>query len=161
MAEVDPYRPPEGRVEDVAAPGALNLASRGQRFAGATLDGLITIVAGVAASLLLSGLSFASDPSFFYYFIGGSVPVLIVNLYFLKVDGQTLGKKAVGTRILMRDGSRAGLGRLIILRMIAPGVFQGIPFVGFVFSLADALLIFRSDRRCIHDHMAGTVVVVA
>jgi len=87
--------------------------------------------------------------------------LLVVNLYFLGRDGQTLGKKALGIRILRKDGSKAGLGRLLLLRWIAPGVLGWIPIAGVIFGLADALFIFGPPCRCIHDYMADTVVVLA
>jgi uncharacterized RDD family membrane protein YckC len=34
-----------------------------------------------------------------------------------------------------------------------------IPIFGLFFVLADTLMIFRADRRCLHDLMAGTRVV--
>ena len=36
-----------------------------------------------------------------------------------------------------------------------------VPFVGGLVSLVDALLIFRDDRRCLHDEIADTIVVTA
>ncbi len=43
----------------------------------------------------------------------------------------------------------------VLVRMVLNGALGLIPF----YSLVDALFIFRSDRRCIHDLIAGTVVV--
>jgi len=34
-----------------------------------------------------------------------------------------------------------------------------IPYAGSFVALLDVLFIFRRDQRCIHDHLAGTVVV--
>jgi uncharacterized RDD family membrane protein YckC len=36
-----------------------------------------------------------------------------------------------------------------------------IPLIGWMFTLGDALLIFREDHRCLHDHFADTIVVKA
>jgi uncharacterized RDD family membrane protein YckC len=38
-------------------------------------------------------------------------------------------------------------------------VLQQIPVVNFILPLLDALFIFREDRRCIHDLIAGTKVI--
>jgi uncharacterized RDD family membrane protein YckC len=83
--------------------------------------------------------------------------------------GQKLGKKIAGTRIVMTDGSRAGIARVLVgvvvvlrvLRMLAPGIIGWVPFVGFLFGLADTFFIFREDRRCLQDPVAGTIVVRA
>ena len=36
-----------------------------------------------------------------------------------------------------------------------------IPVIGSLVGLIDALLIFRDNRRCLHDNIADTMVVVA
>jgi uncharacterized RDD family membrane protein YckC len=60
------------------------------------------------------------------------------------------------------DGRRCGLVRNVLLRgtvwhffgfLAAPG--------GFLLSMLGAVLIFDADRRCLHDLVAGTVVVQA
>ena len=43
----------------------------------------------------------------------------------------------------------------VLLRVIVNTVLSLIPF----YTLVDILLIFREDRRCIHDMIAGTKVV--
>jgi uncharacterized RDD family membrane protein YckC len=162
MHDVDPYRPPEGRLEDPVDVVAISPATRGKRLLGATVDLLFY---GMAAALLIAiagsfkGVSTATDlpaPSY----TGVSI-ILLVNLYLLYQSGQTLGKKVAGTRIVMTDGSRAGLARILVLRMLAPGIIGWVPWIGFLFGLADTLSIFREDHRCLHDHMAGTIVVPA
>jgi uncharacterized RDD family membrane protein YckC len=87
--------------------------------------------------------------------------IAVINLYLLHKSGQTLGKRIVGTRIVMNDGARAGLGRIFVLRMLAPGIIGWVPVIGFLFGVANVLFIFREDRRCLPDHMAGTIVVHA
>jgi hypothetical protein len=34
-----------------------------------------------------------------------------------------------------------------------------VPYLGAIFHMVDCLTIFREDRRCLHDHIAGTRVV--
>ena len=50
----------------------------------------------------------------------------------------------------------AGLAN-VLLRVVVNGLLGFIPLYGVV----DILFIFREDRRCIHDLIAGTVVVNA
>ena len=45
----------------------------------------------------------------------------------------------------------------VLLRLIVNGLLGLIPLYGLV----DILFIFRSDRRCIHDMLAGAQVVEA
>jgi hypothetical protein len=38
-------------------------------------------------------------------------------------------------------------------------VLRLVPILGAIFWITDSLFIFRADRRCLHDLMAGTKVV--
>ena len=38
-------------------------------------------------------------------------------------------------------------------------VIASVPLVGSLYALVDALLIFRSSRKCLHDTIADTIVV--
>jgi uncharacterized RDD family membrane protein YckC len=90
------------------------------------------------------------------------IPLLafvIVQVVMLVKNGQTIGKRMLGIRIVKLDGSNPGFTNVIIMRGILPGLIGGIPMVGPVFSLIDVLLIFREDHRCVHDMLAGTIVV--
>lgn len=35
-----------------------------------------------------------------------------------------------------------------------------LPLAGVLFGMADSLMIFRENRRCVHDDFAGTKVIV-
>ncbi len=87
------------------------------------------------------------------------VAILIVFVYqmvLLIKDGQTLGKKALRIRIVKMDtGENGGFVPNVLLRLIVNGLLGIIPLYGLV----DILFIFRGDRPCIHDMIAGTQVV--
>jgi uncharacterized RDD family membrane protein YckC len=86
----------------------------------------------------------------------------IVQIVLLSMWGQTIGKKLCGVRIVrFADGSQAGFVRAWLLRSLVVSIIAQIPILGPVFAVADICFIFRSDRRCLHDHIAGTVVVKA
>lgn len=86
---------------------------------------------------------------------------LLVNGYWLHHNGQTVGKKLFGIKIVRKDGSRATLGRLIGLRLLPMSLIALIPIVGnLVVGLVDPLLIFRKSRYCLHDDIADTAVVL-
>ncbi|HXI55339.1 MAG TPA: RDD family protein [Polyangia bacterium] len=100
--------------------------------------------------------------------MGGVAAVLtgifwIVNWVLLTRRGQTIGKIMVGTRVVRVDGTRAPFLNVVALRTwpllvlsYIPGVnTTGAPLLAFI----DALFIFRSDRRCLHDVIAGTKVI--
>lgn len=170
--ELNPYAAPTAEVVDRVATPQLDLARPGQRLAAKIIDNFfigLPVVAGVLLPMLaLDGVDLGAEggpmPS------GGELNLLIamasgglmfaltmgVIIYMLNADGTTPGKRAMGVRIVSVDGSPAELWRILLLRMFTPFVINY--FCG-VFSLVDALFVFRRDQRCIHDHMAGTVVI--
>ena len=85
---------------------------------------------------------------------------LLVHGYFLKENGQTVGKKVVGIRIADLYNDVPSLQTLILMRYLPIWIVTMIPLIGGMVSLVDVLFIFKDDRRCIHDIIAGTRVVV-
>lgn len=82
--------------------------------------------------------------------------VFLVQAFLLARSGQSIGKKALGITIVrVRDGLNGGLWTNVILRMIFNSILGFIPF----YSILDLLFIFRDNRRCLHDELAGTMVV--
>ena len=161
----DLYRPPSApvgaatrRISDAG------LASRGARLAAQLVDGLIGAGLGFALGLVLPGATAAGggDGTLpLLAFAAAFVALVGINLRLLYLYGQTIGKRIIGVRIVRLDGDRAGLGRLVVLRTMVPSMIAGVPFLGVLFAVVNYLFIFRDDRRCLHDHMADTKVVVA
>jgi uncharacterized RDD family membrane protein YckC len=89
----------------------------------------------------------------------GFVFFVLVHGYFLKKNGQTIGKKMVGIRIADLEGNVPSLGKVLALRYLPISLVTLIPMLGQVLPLINVLFIFRSDRRCLHDLMAGTKVL--
>jgi len=103
--------------------------------------------------LLLAGISA----------LGLALLILLgVQIYLLTTRGQTMGKKLIGIKIVnFDDESNPGFVKAFLLRMFVNGMIGAIPFVGAAYSLVDICFIFRADRRCLHDLLAGTKVVKA
>lgn len=85
-------------------------------------------------------LFFGSAVSFAYF-------TLLVGLW-----GATLGKRVLGVRIVRLDGSPVGIPRALG-RQLATILSV------FTFLVGYLMVIFRSDKRALHDLIAGTVVV--
>ena len=86
----------------------------------------------------------------------------IVNGYLLAQRGQTVGKVAVGVRIVSGETGRiVPVWKTFGLRYVLFQLAFQIPLAGVVFALADALFIFGERRRCLHDFVARTLVVHA
>lgn len=144
-----------------------NLASRGKRLGGILIDAGVLLVILVPIALFSVGLRalFGRDAvspgrRLLLECVAAAV-WFVLNGPLLATKGQTIGKKAVGTRIVDLQGGLPPLSHLLALRYIVPWLVGAVPFLGGLFSLADALLVFGPERRCIHDYLAGTRVVNA
>jgi uncharacterized RDD family membrane protein YckC len=85
----------------------------------------------------------------------------VVQIVLLSLAGQTLGKMLLGIRIVRNgDGSRAGFVHAFLLRAFVPGLIESVPCVGPLFAIVNILYIFGEERRCVHDYIADTKVVV-
>ncbi|MUV13256.1 RDD family protein [Noviluteimonas gilva] len=161
---VNPYAAPGARIEQTYyATEEFVLAGRGKRLAAQFLDVLIYAVAIGLAAVPTAMISDATGSKSSVPFIAIAVVlgliIGIVNLVQLYKTGQTIAKRWLGIRIVRSDGSRAGLGRIVALRSLVPGLIGAIPLVGPLFSIADPLFIFADDRRTLHDKIADTIVV--
>lgn len=84
-----------------------------------------------------------------------------LNGHLLNSYGQTIGKRIVGTKIVTLDGHVPPLYKSLVQRYFAFEMVGFVPIIGAAIQIADKLAIFRNDRRCFHDHLAGTIVVNA
>ena len=75
--------------------------------------------------------------------------------------GQTIGKLVLGMRIVDLAGGKADFGKILLLRELPVWLANILPLVGVVYGVLDAIFIFRSDKRCLHDMIADTIVVIA
>jgi uncharacterized RDD family membrane protein YckC len=141
------------------------LASKWARLFGAIIDGIIGILIAIPFWILIGGFDMimgGTEPPLQYTLVGGVygfVAFLLVHGYLLKTYGQTVGKKMLGTRITDMQGNLPAFGPLILKRYLPISVVSIIPVIGPLLTLIDILFIFRSDRRCVHDLIAGTQVL--
>lgn len=158
----NPFAPPQAEVRDVPAT-ALEPAGRGARLAAAIVDGVLymAILFGLDFVLPLHLFERGQEPPLLLLTVLGLSTFLLVQGWPLLQRGQTLGKIALGLRIVRPDGSRVGAGRLLGLRYGVGFVIAVIPVVGNFYALVDSLLIFRESRKCLHDNIADTIVVKA
>ena len=169
VSDANRFAPPRAAVADLhpVADGP-QLAERGERLFAAIIDSLLMMAISLPIFFgFMDGMSLygsGESPST-WSVLAGMLPGYLITFaiqgWFLHKSGQTVGKKARKLRIVRADGSRAGVGRLLFVRMGFMFVLALIPFVGRVIGLVDSLLIFRASRRCLHDQIADTIVVTA
>jgi len=146
------------------------LAGRGARLGAYLLDVFLTFLAAlpgiILAFALASNFRGADEDTVILLVIGvggaGVFALLVFQWYLLATQGQTLGKKALGIRIVhFEDESNPGFVGTVILRQWVPALIAQIPLVGGIFGLVNILCIFGEERRCLHDQIAGTKVILA
>jgi uncharacterized RDD family membrane protein YckC len=143
------------------------LAGRGERFGGAILDGLIAALVYIPLLMALGIFQkeINNEPIELWMQI---FPVIawwaiffLLNSYLLVTRGQSIGKLIVKTRIVTLDEEVPSSSVILGKRYLVPGLISYIPIAGQIFGLVNALFIFRKDKRCLHDHIAGTCVIKA
>jgi uncharacterized RDD family membrane protein YckC len=158
----NPYAAPQADLEPrVVTPDSLERAkaTRGQRFGGAFLDGLFNGICIAPWTYAMKTGGMTPTAALLGFIMAGILAV--ANLVLLSKNGQTVGKKIVGTKVVMADGSEAPLWRIVVLRWLPLTAVTAIPMVGGLVAIVDACIIFASERRCGHDYIAGTIVVDA
>ncbi|MEY4547803.1 MAG: hypothetical protein RL685_3998 [Pseudomonadota bacterium] len=163
----NPYQPPtsaESSLEDTRVAGGT--ASRSSRLWASLIDALLSLV-------ILMPLQFMAGvydnfpkmtptpfPQTLLWAISGVVLWALLHGSLLARSAQTIGKKALGIQVVNEsDGKPTPLTRLILWRFVPATLVAQLPYVGPLLAMVNVLFIFRGDRRCIHDHIAGTRVV--
>ena len=166
---INPYAAPRADVSrQVTSSQSIELASRWTRLAAQFLDGLVAIPIAIPFGIGMATMDQETQAFTSIGLICVSISgilflgLLIYTLYLLSTQGQTLGKKWLGIRIVRyEDNGPAGFVKAVLLRIIVNGIIGVIPLLGALYSLIDILFIFSDDKRCLHDKMAGTHVVKA
>ena len=134
------------------------LAGRGQRLLARIAENVIFAVGYLLTFVI--GARFLDQERFVIYWfvmIGiGLAVTLVVQAYLLGTRSQSLGKLIVGIKIIrFGTGRDAGLTYGFFVREFLNRFLTLIPFYGLI----DVLFIFTDEKRCVHDHLAGTIVV--
>lgn len=147
---------------------SVELAGPGRRLSARIVDMVIFIVFAIIVGVATSGTGDASDEStevplgLILLFIAVS---LIYEIWMIAARGQTLGKMAVGIKVIRIDnGGSPGLNTSFS-RWVLPGIFGAIgaflQVVGLVSVLIYLSLLWGKNRQGWHDMLAKTLVVKA
>ena len=141
------------------------LAGPGRRLAALIIDLALVVVVGFLI-VLITGV--VHDPEDYVNLgmtlvngvlcaVGGYV---LLNGGLLIWRGQTLGKVLLSIRIVALNGDPLPVWKHFVIRM--PFFFltyTGLTVIFLPLVFIDYLLVFRKDRRTLHDHMSGAMVV--
>ncbi len=130
-----------------------DLAGRWPRFVARVIDAVPLIGASSfgGASPVIAGL-----------YLMALVAIISIQVISLSKTGRSIGKKVMSLKVVRivpktNESDYDRFVNYVFLRELVNGIVSIIP----IYWLIDTLLIFRKDRRCLHDFMAGTWVVRA
>lgn len=150
----------------------LTLASRWRRLVATVIDAILVPSLTLVLIMLTNVLEDAEDYAdswWILHVLGLAIfSYLLLNGIGLQRRGQTIGKRlmqimVVPMQALDHPGNHiepASLWKLICIRawFFAFLFVMVVPWI-LLLPLVDHLLIFSSKRRCLHDFLAGTVVI--
>jgi len=125
------------------------LASRGARLLGWVLDGIIATIVAIPLILHFGYFNPERAAELTYLHAAGALvysltAFILVQGYFLATSGQTLGKKAAGTRIVDQSTRLIlPLHKVFLIRYMPMFLMSIITLI----HLIDVLLIFRESKR--------------
>jgi uncharacterized RDD family membrane protein YckC len=161
----NPYAAPTTAPDAISAhQDAGELAGRGTRLAAAIIDGALMLAPFFLIMFLTGSFNASGNQSTAESLIGGLGAMLLylaINGWLLHTRGQTVGKMLLKIRIVRMDRRATTFMDCFVKRTLPIQLLGLIPIIGGFISLIDALMIFKADRRCLHDLIAGTEVVVA
>ncbi len=149
----------------------MEYASRLQRFIAFIIDIIVlAVIVGVLTAIGIVEFSVSEEAST----TDGLIQAIIVVAYYVILTvafGATLGKMAMGMKVVDRDGNKAGVGPILIREVIARAlgallasvVGAGIgEAVGIAVGIIIVIMILFDERRQgLHDKIGGTFVVKA
>lgn len=160
----NPYAAPVTVIATVAEDLPRALAGRAERLGAVIVDNLmVSVLLFPGYMLLLEAAPRWAHVIAPVAWVATPLALVLVgiNIFLLVRDGQTVAKRWFDIRIVRADGTRCAATRLLGMRYVLPMLIGALPCIGPLFSLVDALTIFRDERRCLHDDMADTIVVRA
>ena len=147
--------------ENIVSKVAGEKATRSDRLVAAIIDGVLGVVCFIPVFILL-GFDNLSQPTLTLSagLLGyGILSTLVLHGYLMYQRGQTIGKSLMSIRIENLDGTQASFTTIYFKRMLCMQLLSLVPSVGqFIAGFVNPLFIFGKDKRCLHDHLAGTKV---
>jgi len=143
-------------------PAGHHLASLGRRAGGLAIDTLLVNGPPMGVAAALGHNPFDTDTDL----LALSVAVIALGLVYETLAvwrwGRTVGKWAMGTRVVgMPDGAPLDLSRSF-LRSLVPATVGAVPQIGVLFSVGVYTWAFVDPlRQGVHDKAAGSIVVQA
>jgi uncharacterized RDD family membrane protein YckC len=126
------------------------------------LDGLVLL-----PLLIIVGVVLVRAAPIAATLVGFVVEFMYLSLMWTKRNGQTVGAKALGIRVVAADGSpmtpemayrRAAVIQLFTVGSSMPGILKPLGSVALILNILWPL--WDPQKQTLHDKAAGTIVVV-
>mgnify|MGYP002788551501 FL=1 len=161
----EPFRPPAPvSTEPVRAP-APSWSVLLRRLVALAIDGVTTfVVLFAAAGSAVADVFHDRTSAFSVVASVGLVAFVATQFFWLMRYGATIGKRIAGVRIVLQDGTPAGVWRIVFLRylpvaVVMEGALESeIPLLPDTLLVLDVAFVLVPGRRCLHDRLAGTDV---
>jgi uncharacterized RDD family membrane protein YckC len=153
-------------IQSGTVEGELELASTGRRFSALWIDSMIFSVLGMVGMFaLLIPLGVLrprpgpqpSEETFGFAVLAAVlafvVAIVVYEALMLKARGQTLGKMAVGIRVVTPDGAPISTGQAWGRAVLRQVFFSYFALINYLPAL------FTKQRTCLHDMIVKTRVV--
>ncbi|MDF7800631.1 RDD family protein [Pontiellaceae bacterium B1224] len=143
---------------EVSSSSIMRYAGFWRRFLAVFIDGLVMSIFSLPANF---GFQFAmtkasEGPGFVILAIVLYLSMLLIPaIYLIWMHGRygaTLGKKAVGVKVVMSDGTPISYGRAV-------GRYFAYMLSGLIMYIGYIMAGFDSEKRALHDHMCNTRVI--
>ena len=158
------YASPQAELFEKDANVDFVLASRWQRLIASLVDTFIQMLIIMPLMYFTGGFEVIMEGavnSLAYELTILAISLAVfaaINGKFLLRDGQTVGKKAVGIKIV--DNGDLPVSMSNLLKRYAMYFLPGyIPVVGQLISFVSVLFIFGKEKRCLHDYVGNTKVI--
>ena len=169
MTDDNIFSPPTADLGSPAEPQDAtiyeNLASRWARLGASLIDSIILVVPIIAIvygtdyweRVMNQNISLIEQ---MLPVLMGFLEYLVLNGYLLHKRGQTIGKWALGIKIVSLHNEKIlPLWKVFFVRYVPQVLVAMIPLAGSILILINDLFIFRKNKRCVHDYIAGTKVI--
>ncbi|OAM91718.1 RDD family protein [Termitidicoccus mucosus] len=158
-------RPPVGVTSlPIVQHDGVRIALPADRIMAALVDGLMWMLSLLplwfCLTLYFSGAvtNWASLKWAVLFPFATAISCLVIQGWMQAARGQSIGKSLLRLRIVpsTSDDEPPGFVTGVIVRWLLMWLFYLFPVV----ALVDFFFLFRDDRRCLHDHLADTRVIV-
>jgi uncharacterized RDD family membrane protein YckC len=127
------------------------------RYAGFWIRFLACLLDGIVLTAVTFLIYFALDVDFVNPPVGLQLLMILLQFaYYVVLTvrlGQTLGKMAVGIKVVRVDGGPNGWGSILLRETIGKIVSSLILMIGYIMAA------FSKKKQALHDHMARTYVI--